>query len=634
MKLKYFFLSAALCYCSSSVFSQVNAPEKETSGNPIFKGWYADPEGAVFDDEYWVYPTYSAPYDEQIFMDAYSSRDLVHWKKHPKVLQKKDISWLRRALWAPAVIEKDGKYYFFFGANDIQNNQEVGGIGVAVADRPSGPFKDVLGKPLIDKIVNGAQPIDQFVFKDDDGQYYMYYGGWGHCNMVKMAPDLLSIVPFEDGTIYKEVTPQNYVEGPFMLKRNGKYYFMWSEGGWGGPDYSVAYAIADSPFGPFKRVGKILQQDLQVATGAGHHSILKGPGKDEWYIVYHRRPLGETAANHRATCIDRMYFDENGLIRPVKMTFEGVKASPLTGEKMYNNPVINYSLPDPTVIKGDDGYYYLYATENIRNLPIHRSKDLVNWTYVGTAFTDATRPTFEPKGGLWAPDINKIGDKYVMYYSMSRWGGEWTCGIGVATADKPEGPFTDHGKLFRSNEINIQNCIDPFYIEDKDKKYLFWGSFHGIYGTELSDDGLSLKKDAPVVKIAGDAYEGTYIHKRGGYYYLFASIGRCCEGLRSTYTTVVGRSKKLLGPYVDKKGDTMLDNHHEILIKKNQDFVGPGHNSEIVTDKKGADWMFYHAVSVANPEGRVLMLDRVQWKKGWPFVEGNSPSLKCVAPKL
>ena len=109
--------------------------------------------------------------------------------------------------------------------------------------------------------------------------------------------------------------------------------------------------------------------------------------------------------------------------------------------KSYQNPVINYSLPDPSIIKGEDGYYYLYATEDIRNLPIHRSKDLVEWEYVGTAFTKSTRPNFEPKGGLWAPDINKIGDKYVLYYSMSVWGGEWTCGIGCATADKPEGPF-------------------------------------------------------------------------------------------------------------------------------------------------------------------------------------------------
>ncbi|WP_231554026.1 glycoside hydrolase family 43 protein [Hoylesella buccalis] len=300
------------------------AQKKKMSGNPIFPGWYADPEAVVYNGEYWVFPTYSAPFDEQTFLDAFSSPDLVNWTKHPRVLDNSNVKWVRRAMWAPAVIHANNKYYLFFGGNDVHQG-EVGGIGVAVADKPEGPYKDALGKPLINEIVNGAQPIDQFVFKDDDGQYYMYYGGWGHCNMVKLAPDLLSIVPFPDGVTYKEVTPKNYVEGPFMLKKDGKYYFMWSEGGWTGPDYCVAYAISDSPFGPFERVGKILEQDDKIARGAGHHSVIKGNGKDEWYVVYHRRPLTETDGNHRETCIDRMYFDKNGFIKPVKMTVEGVK---------------------------------------------------------------------------------------------------------------------------------------------------------------------------------------------------------------------------------------------------------------------------------------------------------------------
>lgn len=299
---------------------------------------------------------------------------------------------------------------------------------------------------------------------------------------------------------------------------------------------------------------------------------------------------------------------------------------------VYRNPVIDYSLPDPSVVRGDDGFFYLYATEDIRNLPIHRSKNLTDWEYVGTAFTDQTRPDFEEKGGIWAPDINKIGGKYVLYYSMSAWGGEWTCGIGCATADNPAGPFTDHGKMFRSNEIGVKNSIDPFYIEDSGRKYLFWGSFRGIYAVELSDDGLSVKEGEVPRKVAGTAYEGTYIHKKGGYYYLFASIGSCCEGLRSTYTTVVGRSKDLLGPYVDKEGNRMLDNCHEILIHKNDSFVGTGHNSEIVSDKDGNDWMLYHAVSVENPDGRVLMLDRVDWQGGWPVVAGDVPSAESRKP--
>lgn len=320
------------------------------AGNPVFPGWYADPEGIIFDDEYWIYPTFSDDYGEpdrsttfsdeqlvlqkntineqylkQTFFNAFSSTDLVSWTKHPHVLDIKNVSWASYSLWAPSIIEANNKYYLFFSANDIQSNDEKGGIGVAVADDPEGPFIDALGKPLINQFHNGAQPIDQFVFRDDDGQYYMYYGGWRHCNVVKLTEDLLSIKPHDDGTFFKEITPENYVEGPFVFKRKGKYYMMWSEGSWGGPDYSVAYAIGDSPYGPFKRIAKILEQDTEVATGSGHHSLINIPDTDDWYIIYHRRPLDTQNGNHRETCIDLMTFDEQGFINPVKITVKGVK---------------------------------------------------------------------------------------------------------------------------------------------------------------------------------------------------------------------------------------------------------------------------------------------------------------------
>lgn len=301
----------------------------QMSGNPLFEGWYADPEGIILNDEYWIFPTYSDKYEKQIFMDAFSSTDLVNWTKHERIIDNKAVKWVWRAMWAPAIVKKDNKYFLFFGGNDIQNDNEYGGIGVSVADRPEGPYQDYLGRPLIDKIYNRAQPIDQFVFQDKDGSYYMYYGGWGRCNVVKLNDDFTGLLPFEDGTYYREVTPENYTEGPFMFIRDGKYYFMWSEGGWGGPDYSVAYAIADNPFGPFKRIGKILQQDPEIATGAGHHSVIHEPKSDKYYIIYHRRPLTETDGNHRATCIDEMTFDKHGYINPVKITFEGVKSNPL-----------------------------------------------------------------------------------------------------------------------------------------------------------------------------------------------------------------------------------------------------------------------------------------------------------------
>ncbi|MDR0815029.1 MAG: glycoside hydrolase family 43 protein [Bacteroidales bacterium] len=312
------------CLLAAVLLSSCGSNPVAMSGNPLFDGWYADPEGIIYDDTYWIYPTWSDHFEQQTFFDCFSSKDLTTWTKHAAILDTTGVKWAKRAMWAPSVIAKDGKYYFFFGANDVHEG-ETGGIGVAVSDRPEGPYRDLLGKPLINDIVNGAQPIDQFVFHDGD-EYYLYYGGWGHCNIVRLNSDFTALIPFDDGETYKEITPKNYVEGPFMLKRNNKYYFMWSEGGWTGPDYSVAYAIADSPFGPFNRIGTILQQDSTVATGAGHHSVLQIPNTNDYYIIYHRRPLEETHGNHRATCIDKMIFDEKGFIQPVKMTFEGVAA--------------------------------------------------------------------------------------------------------------------------------------------------------------------------------------------------------------------------------------------------------------------------------------------------------------------
>lgn len=292
--------------------------------NPLFDGWYADPEVFIDGDTYWIFPTHSIPYPEQTHLDAFSSKNLVDWEKHEKIIDTNEVKWAEKCMWAPAIIKNKGKYYLFFSANDVHPG-EIGGIGVAVADRPEGPYKDLIGKPLINDVINGAQPIDQFVMRGEDGNFYMYYGGWGHCNLVRLSDDFKSLKPFKDGEIYKEVTPDNYTEGPVMFKRNGKYYFMWSEGAWTGNDYKVSYAISDSIYGPFKSLGTVLERDRIHGTGAGHHSVLNIPGTDDYYIVYHRHPRGATDGNYREVCIERMYFDKDGYIIPVKMTFEGTE---------------------------------------------------------------------------------------------------------------------------------------------------------------------------------------------------------------------------------------------------------------------------------------------------------------------
>lgn len=262
--LKYFILiilTFSFYKCSSGNISK----DSVTSENPLFKGWYADPEGAIFGNEYWIYPTYSSKYDKQVFLDAFSSKDLVTWKKHSHVIDTSIVKWAHRAMWAPAIIEKDKKFYLFFSANDVQRpggpywNQKdtinhFGGIGVAVSNSPGGPFKDYLGKPLISKFYNNAQPIDQFVFKDTDGTYYMIYGGWRHCNIGILNNDFTGFVKWKNGSLFKEITPEGYVEGPDMFLRKGIYYFLWSEGDWGNGSYRVAYATAKSVTGPFKKI--------------------------------------------------------------------------------------------------------------------------------------------------------------------------------------------------------------------------------------------------------------------------------------------------------------------------------------------------------------------------------------------
>ena len=299
----------------------------------------------------------------------------------------------------------------------------------------------------------------------------------------------------------------------------------------------------------------------------------------------------------------------------------------------YTNPVVNQDLPDPTVLRDSDGTFFLMATESaVRNVPILKSTDLVHWEQIGTAFTDATRPTFEPEGRIWAPDLSKIGDRYVIHYSMSKWGGEWTCGIGVAVADRPEGPYQDLGLLFRSNEIGVQNSIDPFYIEEDGHHYLIWGSFRGIYYIELTSDGLRVKEGSEPVRLGGTDFEASYIFKRNGYYYYFGSVGACCNGLESTYTTVVARSRSLFGPYVNKDGRELKDNGYEVIVRGGNGFVGTGHNSEIVEDDEGETWLFYHAFKVSDPHGRRLMLDRLSWEDDWPVVEDTTPSTEARVP--
>jgi arabinan endo-1,5-alpha-L-arabinosidase len=306
-------------------------------------------------------------------------------------------------------------------------------------------------------------------------------------------------------------------------------------------------------------------------------------------------------------------------------------------EQTYSNPVFSPVLADPSIVE-HEGYFYAYGTENnwgseggYHLVPIVRSRDLVNWTFVNDAFT--TKPDWKQEGNIWAPDVTEVDGRYFMYYSMSTWG-DPNPGIGLAVAESPAGPFTDQGKVFFSKEVGVDNSIDPFFIEEDDNKYLFWGSFHGIYAVQLTDDGKEVKGEK--TRIADTHLEASYVYKKDGYYYFFGSEGSCCEGANSTYHVKVGRAESLLGPYLDKEGNDFASGHYgELLLKGNEGdtgFAGPGHNAEIITDDEGTEWFLYHAINKSNDllddgkSRRPLMLDKISWEEGWPYIEGQQPT--------
>ena len=305
----------------------------------------------------------------------------------------------------------------------------------------------------------------------------------------------------------------------------------------------------------------------------------------------------------------------------------------LLAQNKYTNPVFDQNTPDPSVVQAPDGAFYAYGTGGT----CRKSYDLVHWEDMGIAlkrptWNDSVRTDKEGKVhpmrfSLWALDVSRVGKKYLVHYASAYWGNETRTGLGVAEGTSPT-EFTDCGKMFCSTEIGVQNSIDPCYVKDKGKKYLIWGSFRRLYMGRLTKDGKRIKNPSHLTQVAGTAFEGAMVYKRKGYYYLFASVGTCCEGAKSTYHTVVGRSKKLAGPYVDRQGGRMLDNHYETVIKGNDRWKGPGHNSEIITDKEGDTWLLYHAYDAQDPEkGRVMLLDKLLWdEEGWPYVEGGTPS--------
>ena len=312
--------------------AQTYAVSVAVNRNPVLNGYYADPEILYSNktSKFYLYPTsdgftgWSGTY-----FKTFSSSDLVNWKDEGVIVDlNKDVSWAKKNAWAPTAIEKkvNGAYQYFYYFTAAQK------VGVAVADHPAGPFKDS-GKPLIAKRpagIKGGQEIDPDVFTDPKtGKSYLYWGN-GYMAVAELNDDMISI----DSNSIKIITPDDsFREGTEVFYRNGKYYFLWSEDDTRSPDYAVRYGFSDSPTGKITIPANNLilsKRPDQGIYGTGHNSVIQIPGKDEWYMVYHRfnRPkgitMGDAAGYNREVCIDKMEFDENGHIKKVIPTLEGI----------------------------------------------------------------------------------------------------------------------------------------------------------------------------------------------------------------------------------------------------------------------------------------------------------------------
>ena len=321
----------------------------------------------------------------------------------------------------------------------------------------------------------------------------------------------------------------------------------------------------------------------------------------------------------------------------------------------YTNPVSSSfadTWADPSVIQGKDGWWYSYATADplrAGDAPtvghIARTKDWVDWEYVGPIFTDANRPPYATaSAGLWAPDVRYVQGRYVMYFSVT----DTTLNegvdnaVGVATAPSPAGPWTPTDQpVVPPREHNPGDyfwTIDPTGFTDTDgNQYLYWGSYYGgVHVTRVSADGLSPVGQSRQVA-HWDRYEGSYVVEHDGWYYLMASSANCCAGPATGYSVFAGRSRSPMGPFLDADGldlNASVTGGTTVVTQNGNTWVGAGHNA-MFTDAAGRDFLVYHAIDKDKPwltepfgiNRRPMLIDRIDWIDGWPRVNaGFGPS--------
>ncbi len=564
-----------------------------SNGNPLFRHKFtADPSVLVKGDTLWLFVGEDFEGNQRGYhMEnwlVFSTTDMKHWTEYPAPLRAADFKWASRNAYAGHVTERNGKYYWYVSTNTT-------GIGVAVADRPEGPYKDAIGKPLLTikdcfASKHSWACIDPAVFIDDDGQAYLFWGNT-QCYYVKLKENMIET----EGEVKQiDFAPNHpFTEAPWIHKHNGKYYLTYASE-W--PE-KIAYAISDKITGPYECKGVI--SEIAGNSNTTHPAIVNFKGK--WLFFSHNGGLHSGTSYSRSVIAEEMEHAEDGTIKKIHPTTQGVQFKEWSG-----NPILPGFHADPEVLYSEKtGRYYIYSTTDGHPgwggwyFTCYSSDNLVDWRYEGINL-DLCKQTKWAYGNAWAPCIieKKINGEYKYFFYYSGDDGKRKS-IGVAIADNPTGPFVDFGKpiinkLPAGQKHGQQIDVDVFHDPDTGIDYLYWGNGY-MAGARLNPDMTSIDESTTVLmtpkggSLKDYAYrEAPYVFKRNGIYYFHWSVD---DTGSPNYHVAYGTSKNPLGPIEVAEQPVIL------IQDKANEIYGPAHNS--VLQIPGTDeWYFvYHRIN-------------------------------------
>lgn len=560
------------------------------AGNPIVTDVYtADPAALVHEETVYLYTGHDeAEFEKPGYVMkewlCFSSTDMVNWKSEGSPLSLDNFKWAEANAWAAHTIERDGMFYWYVSV--WRGHGKGFAIGVAKSDSPTGPFEDAIGGPLVssDMTPNPTNPegrevtwddIDPAVYIDDDGQAYLFWGNT-NCYWAKLKDNMVEL----DGEIHTIDLP-GFTEAPWVHKKGDLFYLTYA---WGFPE-RTAYATAESIEGPWEYRGII--KHIAGNSNTNHQAIIEFKGKD--YFIYHHGGLPGGGSWRRSVCVDYLHYNDDGTIKPIVPTLEGVSPA---GEVRAGNPIEREIFTaDPCPVAYEDTLY-VYTGHDIQS-ESGRGFLMHDWY----AFSSKDAETFEKHGPLLSVDdfewakadafashVTERDGKFYWYVSLRHKDVRVHEGfaIGVAVADSPLGPFKDvTGKPLVTDETenSVVLNIDPaVYVDDDGQAYLYWGSWGEARYVKLKDNMVETEGPVHTVE-AKNFFEAPFIHKYGDTYYLTYSGSGYPSKIE--YST----SKSVTGPWEYQGVINGLmpksETNHQGIVEFKGDWYFVYHNSQL-----------------------------------------------------